>query len=140
MARFGLVGLYVGVVPIVLGLLWFPLLQRLGRRGMAFVLTLTIGLLAFLVADMWGEAQEVGATVAGSFHAPVLIPVLALLTVPLLVTVGNVLKRRSREPASSPAVCGSPIRSRSASACTISAKDWRSAARLRLEKPRSAFS
>jgi zinc transporter ZupT len=96
-ARFGLVGLYVGVVPIVLGLLWFPLLQRLGRRGMAFVLTLTIGLLAFLVADMWGEAQEVGATVAGSFHAPVLIPVLALLTVALLVTVGNVLKRRSRE-------------------------------------------
>jgi len=96
-ARFGLVGLYVGVVPIVLGLLWFPLLQRLGRRGMAFVLTLTIGLLAFLVADMWGEAQDVGATVAGSFHAPVLIPVLALLTVGLLVTVGNALKRRSKE-------------------------------------------
>jgi zinc transporter ZupT len=64
---------------------------------MAFVLTLTIGLLAFLVADMWGEAQDVGATVAGSFHAPVLIPVLALLTVGLLVTVGNALKRRSKE-------------------------------------------
>ena len=96
-ARFGLVGLYVGVVPIVLGLLWFPLLQRLGRRGMAFVLTLTIGLLGFLVADMWGEAQEVGATVAGSFHAPVLIPVLALLSVGLLVAVGNALKRRSKE-------------------------------------------
>ena len=96
-ARFGLIGLYVGVVPIVLGLLWFPLLQRLGRRGMAFVLTLTIGLLGFLVADMWGEAQEVGATVAGSFHAPVLIPVLALLSVGLLVAVGNALKRRSKE-------------------------------------------
>ena len=60
-ARFALVGIYVGVVPIALGLLWFPLLRRLGRRGMAFVLALTIGLLAFLVADMWDEAQETSA-------------------------------------------------------------------------------
>ncbi len=96
-ARFGLVGLYVGVIPIALGLLWYPVLRRLGRRGMAFVLALTVGLLAFLVADMWGEAQEVALDVAGSFSAPVLIPVLALLTALLLVTVGNAL--RSRTPA-----------------------------------------
>ena len=95
--RFGLVGLYVGVIPIALGLLWYPVLRRLGRRGMAFVLALTVGLLAFLVADMWGEAQEVALDVAGSFSAPVLIPVLALLTALLLVTVGNAL--RSRTPA-----------------------------------------
>lgn len=93
-ARFGLVGLYVGVIPVALGLLWYPLLRRLGRQGMAFVLALTIGLLAFLVADMWGEAQEVALGVAGAFDAPVLIPVLALLTAALLVTVGNALRRR----------------------------------------------
>jgi ZIP family zinc transporter len=91
---FGLVGLYVGVVPVVLGLLWYPVLRRLGRRGMAFVLALTIGLLAFLVVDMWEEAHEVALGVAGAFDAPVLIPVLALLTAALLVTVGNALKRR----------------------------------------------
>jgi len=93
-ARFGLVGLYVGVIPVALGLLWYPLLRRLGRQGMAFVLALTIGLLAFLVADMWGEAQEVALGVAGAFDAPVLIPVLALLTAAMLVTVGNALRRR----------------------------------------------
>jgi zinc transporter ZupT len=98
--RFGLVGLYVGVIPIALGLLWYPVLRRLGRRGMAFVLALTVGLLAFLVADMWGEAQEVALDVAGSFSAPVLIPVLAVLTALLLVTVGNAL--RSRTPAGEP--------------------------------------
>jgi zinc transporter, ZIP family len=98
--RFGLVGLYVGVIPVALGLLWYPVLRRLGRRGMAFVLALTVGLLAFLVADMWGEAQEVALDVAGSFSAPVLIPVLALLTALLLVTVGNAL--RSRTPAGEP--------------------------------------
>jgi zinc transporter ZupT len=57
-------------------------------------------LLAFLVADMWGEAQEVALDVAGSFSAPVLIPVLAVLTALLLVTVGNAL--RSRTPAGEP--------------------------------------
>ncbi len=92
--RFGLVGLYVGVIPVALGLMWYPVLRRLGRRGMAFVLALTIGLLAFLVADMWGEAQETAAGVAGAFDAPVLIPVLVLLTAALLVTVGNALKSR----------------------------------------------
>ena len=76
--RFGLVGLYVGVIPIALGLLWYPVLRRLGRAGMAFVLALTVGLLAFLVADMWGEAQEVALDVPAPSPAPVLIPVLAL--------------------------------------------------------------
>lgn len=92
--RFGLVGLYVGVVPVALGLLWYPLLRRLGRPQMAFVLALTIGLLAFLVVDMWGEAQELAAEVAGSFSAPALVPILALLTAALLVTVSNMLQRR----------------------------------------------
>lgn len=95
-ARFGLVGLYVGVVPVVLGMLWFPVMGKLGRRGMNFILALTIGLLVFLISDMWGEAQEVAATVAGSFDAPVLIPLLALLTAALLVTLGNWLRRREQ--------------------------------------------
>src|SRR5215211_4364591 len=41
--RFGLVGLYVGIVPVALGLLWYPFLRQLGRRGMNFVLALTVG-------------------------------------------------------------------------------------------------
>jgi zinc transporter ZupT len=95
--RFALVGIYVGVIPVALGLLWYPLLTRLGRRGMAFILALTVGLLAFLVADMWEEAREVALGVAGSFDAPVVVPVLALLTTALLITVGNALRKRSAE-------------------------------------------
>ncbi len=92
--QFALVGFYVGVVPVALGLLWFPVMAKMGRRGMNFILALTIGLLAFLVADMWEEAREVGLSVAGSLDAPVLIPILAVLTTALLVTVGNWLKQR----------------------------------------------
>ena len=56
--RFALVGLYVGIVPVALGLLWYPFLRRLGRNGMNFVLALTIGLLAFLVVDMWRRRRR----------------------------------------------------------------------------------
>jgi len=95
--RFALVGLYVGVVPVALGLLWYPTLRRLGRNGLNFVLALTVGLLVFLVVDMWDAAHEVAVTVAGSFDAPVLIPLLALLTAALLVVAGRSLRARGKE-------------------------------------------
>jgi len=95
--RFGLVGLYVGIVPVSLGLLWYPSLRRLGRRGMSFVLALTVGLLVFLAVDMWGEAQEIALGVAGFLDAPVLVPLLALLTTAFLVVVGNSMRGRGQE-------------------------------------------
>lgn len=95
--RFALVGLYVGVIPVALGLLWYPFLKRLGRGGMNFVLALTIGLLAFLVVDMWGEAQETAAAAVGALDAPVLIPLVALLTMGLLIVIGHALRRRHQD-------------------------------------------
>jgi zinc transporter ZupT len=97
--RYGLVGLYVGVVPVVLGLLWFPFMQRLGRKGMNFILALTVGLLVFLVIDMWGEAQEVALAAPSALKSDVLIPVLAVLSAGLLIVVGHALQRRNDEKA-----------------------------------------
>jgi len=90
--RFALVGLYVGIVPVGLGMLWYPTLRRLGRNGLNFVLALTVGLLLFLVVSMWGEAQEIARAAVTALDAPVLIPLIALLTVVLLVVVGNSLR------------------------------------------------
>jgi len=95
--RFGLVGLYVGIVPVSLGLLWYPFLRRLGRRGMNFVLALTIGLLVFLLVDMFGAAQAVALTAAGSLNAPALVPLLAVLTAALLAVIGRSLRRGRTE-------------------------------------------
>jgi zinc transporter ZupT len=97
LARFGLVGLYVGIVPVALGLLWYPFLRRLGRRGMNFVLALTIGLLLFLVVDMFQEAQEIALTVPAAWNASLLVPILAILTAALLVVVGRSLRGRDGE-------------------------------------------
>lgn len=94
--RFALVGLYVGVIPVALGLLWYPFMRRLGRGGMNFVLALTIGLLAFLVVDMWGEATATAATAVGALDTPVLIPLVALLTMGLLMVVGHAFRQRQK--------------------------------------------
>jgi zinc transporter ZupT len=93
--RFALIGLYVGVVPIAIGMLWYPLLRSLGRRGMVFVLALTVGLLAFLAADMYLEANEVAAAASPAFNVPALIPLLVLLTAGLLIAASQGIRART---------------------------------------------
>ena len=80
LVRLALLGLYVGVVPVALGLATYPLLARLGKRGIDFLLALTVGLLVFLVIDTLGEALELAGEAAGGFHAPVLVWIVALGT------------------------------------------------------------
>jgi len=55
---FALLGILVGVMPVSLGLLWHPLVQRLGAKLVTVVLCFTIGLLAFLAVDALAEALE----------------------------------------------------------------------------------
>ncbi len=72
-AVFTLIGLYVGVIPVAIGLLWYPLLRRLGRQWVHFALALTAGLLIFLAADAVHEAFEAAELVAGAFQGVLLV-------------------------------------------------------------------
>lgn len=65
---FGLIGLYVGVIPVFLGVLWLPALRQLDRKWMTFLLALTIGLLVFLGVDTLVEAIEQAERVPGPFQ------------------------------------------------------------------------
>jgi ZIP family zinc transporter len=69
---FALIGVYVGVVPVAIGLLWFPLVARVGRTGLDFLLALTIGLLVFLLIDAGHDGLEIAAGVPGSFQGATL--------------------------------------------------------------------
>ncbi len=53
---FVLLGIYVGVIPVLLGLLWLPFLRMLRERWYSFLLALTIGLLIFLGFDALHES------------------------------------------------------------------------------------
>jgi zinc transporter, ZIP family len=72
LAAFALIGLYVGVLPVALGLCWFPVLARLGRRGLDVLLAVTIGLLAFLFVDAVHEGFDGASEMAGAFQGTAL--------------------------------------------------------------------
>lgn len=97
LARFALIGIYVGVIPVALGLLWYPFMRRLGPTGMGFVLALTVGLLMFLTVDMFNEASEIALTVPQAFEGQLLVPVVAVLAFLFLMTIsrrkGNAARR-----------------------------------------------
>jgi zinc transporter ZupT len=97
--RYALIGFYVGVVPVSLGLLWFPFLRRLGTSGLNFVLALTVGLLVFLVLDTLLEAVEIAGELPGVFSGVPMVLLVALLTLLGLLGAERFI-RRGREEAS----------------------------------------
>jgi len=70
---FALLGIYAGVIPVFLGLLWYPFLKELSSQWLSFFLSLTIGLLAFLAVDMLDEAFETAEAVPGAFQGIALV-------------------------------------------------------------------
>ncbi|HEX5839856.1 MAG TPA: hypothetical protein VFY26_18615 [Anaerolineales bacterium] len=86
---FTLIGLYVGVIPVFLGIFWFPALRQLGRRTMLFLMAATAGLLIFLGLDTLVEALEVAALVPSSYQGIGLIGIGAVATFLLLDAISK---------------------------------------------------
>lgn len=86
---YALVGLFVGVVPIALGMMFYPALQAGGPALFEFALALTIGMLAFLLIDTFAEGLDFAGVAAPQFHGPVLVWLPAALTFALLMAIGR---------------------------------------------------
>jgi zinc transporter ZupT len=86
---FTLIGLYVGVIPVFLGIFWFPALRQLGRRTMTFLMAATAGLLIFLGLDTLAEALEAAAEIPSSFQGIGLIGIGAVATFLLLDAISK---------------------------------------------------
>jgi zinc transporter ZupT len=93
---FTLIGLYVGVIPVIVGLLWFPLLTRLSPRTMDFLLALTVGLLVFLMIDGTSEGFESAETLPESFQGVVLFAIASIGAYLLLEGIAGWLRARRR--------------------------------------------
>lgn len=86
---FTLIGLYVGVIPVFLGIFWFPALRQLGRRAMTFLMAATAGLLIFLGLDTLAEAFEFATEVPSAFQGIGLIGIGAVGTFLLLDAISR---------------------------------------------------
>ena len=96
-AFFALIGTYVGVIPVLAGLLWLPFIKRLSLRKYRFFLSLTAGLLVFLGIDALVEGSEISAeSVAGVFNGQILIALVTILSFLALMYASTKLGERSK--------------------------------------------
>lgn len=71
---FALIGTYVGIIPVMIGLLWFPFIAKMSPAKYKFFLALTAGLLLFLGIDAVEEGLEISSErLAGSFNGGLLL-------------------------------------------------------------------
>jgi zinc transporter, ZIP family len=95
-ALMALLGIYVGVIPVSLGMLWLPFLRRLGPAWMGALIAFTVGLLAFLAIDAGLEGLEIAAEAPAAFGGAGLVFVGGLVAYLVLAGVDSHLTQRSR--------------------------------------------
>ncbi len=92
-----LLGIYVGVIPVSLGMLWLPFLRRLGSGWMGALIAFTVGLLAFLAIDAGLEGLEIAAEAPAAFGGTGLVFVGGLAAYLALAGIDSYLSQRSRQ-------------------------------------------
>ncbi|MFI5026503.1 MAG: ZIP family metal transporter, partial [Solirubrobacterales bacterium] len=106
----GLLGLYVGIIPITLGMLWLPFVRRVSAEWLRVLIAFTIGLLAFLAVDAGLEGLEIADAGPGAFGGNALVYLGALVAYLALSGVDGYLSRRREKAtdASGGAVSAAP--------------------------------
>ncbi len=78
---FAIIGTYVGIIPVMIGLLWLPFIRKISKSKYYFFLALTVGLLLFLGIDAIEEAIEVSnENLAGSFNGILLTATVVVIS------------------------------------------------------------
>lgn len=89
-----LIGVYIGVLPVVLGMLFLPLLRRLDGRWIRLAMAATVGLLGFLAVDGWLEGSDIAAGSSGAFGGIELVVIGAALAYFALTAIDRYLLSR----------------------------------------------
>ncbi|WP_342598226.1 ZIP family metal transporter [Psychrobacillus sp. FSL H8-0483] len=100
--QYGFIGFYVGVIPITLGLLWYPFMKRFSRKWINAILALTVGLLSFLFIGTLVDGFEIGAEAPLVFQGHMVVILGALLTFLLLIGFDQYQQRKQEKKVSSP--------------------------------------
>jgi ZIP family zinc transporter len=89
-----LLGIYVGVIPVAMGMLWMPFVRRSSAAWVRALLGLTVGLLAFLALDAALEASELVAGTS-SFGGPLVVILGALISYLILEATDAWMRRHT---------------------------------------------
>ncbi len=89
-----LLGIYVGVIPIALGMLWLPWIRRISPSLLRAVMALTVGLLGFLAIDATLEGLERAGEGSQAFGGAALVLLGGVVSFLLLTGVSEWLAQR----------------------------------------------
>jgi zinc transporter, ZIP family len=92
-----ILGTFVGVIPVALGMLVLPALRRAGRGVVRVLLAVTVGLLGFLAVDAAVEGIALGELAGEAFGGPRLMLLGAGLAFLGLTAIDRVLDRRRHD-------------------------------------------
>ncbi|QLH06211.1 ZIP family metal transporter [Nitrosopumilus ureiphilus] len=93
---FAIIGTYVGIIPVMIGLLWLPFIKKINKSKYHFFLALTVGLLLFLGIDSIEEAIEVSKeNLADVFNGILLVATVTALSFLGLYYAGEKLLKKS---------------------------------------------
>jgi ZIP family zinc transporter len=95
-ALMALLGLYVGVIPVALGMLWLPWVRRIPPSWLRTIMAVTVGLLAYLTVDATLEGFELAGEGSQAFGGTGLVLVGALVAYLLLSGVSAFVADRGR--------------------------------------------
>jgi zinc transporter ZupT len=91
-------GVYVGVIPILIGLLWYPYIRRISVGKYSFFLSLTAGLLVFLGIDALLEVNEIVIeNLAAVFNGQALSVMVTISSFAILLYTSERLTQRAIE-------------------------------------------
>lgn len=94
---FAMLGIFVGVIPVLIGLTWYPFLRKITSNQYNFFLSLTAGLLVFLGIDAFLESNEIAINnLAATFNGQMLIFVTILITFLGLYALSDYLSKRAK--------------------------------------------
>jgi len=97
---FVVVGVLIGVIPVALGLMWYPVLPYLSDRWLRFLMALTVGLLLFLGLDTVEEGLEFAEHLPASYSGSLLFFSIGFLVFFLLMVLDSSRKSESIKLAS----------------------------------------
>ncbi|MGS2778245.1 ZIP family metal transporter [Robertmurraya sp. GLU-23] len=100
--NYGFIGFYVGIVPITLGLLWYPFMKRLKGSWINSILALTVGLLLFLFFGTLFDGFEIGAEAPSVFQGNMVVIISTVLTFLLLIGFDQYQHQKQKGHSSSP--------------------------------------
>ncbi|MGH9984044.1 MAG: ZIP family metal transporter [Nitrososphaeraceae archaeon] len=93
-------GVYVGVIPVMIGLMWYPYIRRISIGKYSFFLSLTAGLLVFLGIDALLEVNEiVNQNLAAVFNGQALSVLVTISSFIVLLYASERLTQRAIEKA-----------------------------------------